>query len=110
MDSRTSDVCEVVITAPQADWLAEFTRSLVDDRLAASGHNITSVRSIYRWAGQIHDRQEARVALHTRTELVPAIVERTNEVHPYEVPCVIATPIIGANPAYARWILTETKR
>jgi periplasmic divalent cation tolerance protein len=103
-----SEVCEVVITAPDADWLADFTRRLVDDRLCASGHNIAPIRSIYRWKGTTHDEGEARVALHTRTELLPAIIDRANAEHPYEVPCVIATPVIAGNPTYIQWILDET--
>jgi uncharacterized protein involved in tolerance to divalent cations len=63
-----TEVCEVVITAPDAEWLAGFTRRLVEDRLCASGHNIASIRSIYRWRGQIYDKSEARVALHTPGE------------------------------------------
>jgi len=61
----TEDFCEVVITAEDAEWLAGFTRSLVEDRLAASGHTISTIRSIYRWQGRIEDRSEAKVALHT---------------------------------------------
>lgn len=105
---RTGDVCEVIVTAPDADWLAGFTRRLVQSRLVACGHTITAIRSIYRWEGQVHDEPEARVALHTRTALVAAIVDTVNRDHPYEVPCVIALPIVGANPAYARWIREQT--
>ena len=103
----SDEVCEVIITAPDAEWLAEFTRSLVDDRLAASGHNIAPIRSIYRWQGQIYDKPEARVALHTRRSLVPHIIDRTNREHPYEVPCVAAMTFDG-NPAYVQWVLDET--
>ena len=56
------DICEVIITAPDADWLAQFTTELVAGRLAACGHNIGPIRSIYRWQGEIHDAPEARVA------------------------------------------------
>jgi len=56
-----TEICEVVITADNADWLAEFTRRLVEDRLAACGQQIASVRSIYRWQGEVHDEPEARV-------------------------------------------------
>ena len=104
-----TEVCEIIITAPDADWLAAFTRRLVEDRLCASGHNITPIRSIYRWRGQIYDISEARVALHTRTSLLKDIIERTNIEHPYEVPCVIALPITDGNPDYIGWILAETK-
>jgi periplasmic divalent cation tolerance protein len=102
------DVCEVVITAPDADWLAGFTRRLVDDHLAAGSHHVTTIRAIYRWQDDVHDRTEARVALHTRTELVPAIVDRADAEHPYEVPCVVALPIISGNPAYLDWIREQT--
>ncbi len=103
----TEEVCEVIITAPDAEWLAAFTGRLVDDRLAASGHNIAPIRSIYRWQGEVYDKAEARVALHTRRSLLPAIIERTNREHPYEVPCVAAMTFDG-NPAYVQWVLHET--
>jgi periplasmic divalent cation tolerance protein len=104
----SEEICEVVITGPDAAWLADFTRAIVADRLAACGQNIAPVRSIYRWQGAIEDASEARVALHTRRELVPAIVARANRDHPYDVPCVLALPVIDAAPAYADWVLAET--
>ena len=61
-----TELCEVVITAPDPDWLYTFARKLVEDRLAASAHNFTPVRSIYRWQGQVHERAErmSRVLLN----------------------------------------------
>jgi periplasmic divalent cation tolerance protein len=103
----TGDICEVVITADDPDWLGAFTRRLVEDRLAACGHQIPAIRSIYRWADEIHDDREARVALHTRASLVDEIVRRTDSEHSYDVPCVIALPIVGGNPAYAEWVWNE---
>ena len=106
----TTKLAEVIITAADADWLAEFTRRLVEDRLAACGQNIAAIRSIYRWDGVVQDDPEARVALHTRMELVDAIVERANAEHPYDVPCVIALPIDQGNPAYLQWVEQETRQ
>jgi periplasmic divalent cation tolerance protein len=103
------EYCEVVVTAGDADWLAGFTRTLVEERLAACGHQLEAIRSVYRWQGEVHDEREARVALHTRRSLVPAIVARTEQLHTYEVPCVIALPLVGGNPAYLRWIAEETR-
>ncbi|HST67746.1 MAG TPA: divalent-cation tolerance protein CutA [Mycobacteriales bacterium] len=103
------ECCEVVITASDAGWLAGFTRTLVEERLAACGHQIAAIRSVYRWDGEIQDDPEARVALHTRLSLVPAIVDRTGTDHPYDVPCVIALPIAAGNPAYLEWIAAETR-
>ena len=76
------EYCEVVVTAEDADWLAAFTRTLVDERLVACGHNLQVIRSVYRWEGAVHDEPEARVALHTSRSLVPAIVARTAGLHP----------------------------
>jgi len=105
----SEEICEVIITGPTADWLADFTRKLVEDRLAACGQNIAAIRSIYRWEGKIQDDPEARVGLHTRRSLVPAIVERADRDHPYDVPCVIALPVVDDNPAYRQWVLQGTQ-
>jgi periplasmic divalent cation tolerance protein len=102
------EFCEVVVTAADADWLAGFTRTLVEERLAACGHHVAPIRSVYRWQGAVHDETEARVALHTRLSLVPAIVARATQLHEYDVPCVIALPLVGGNPDYLRWIAEET--
>jgi periplasmic divalent cation tolerance protein len=102
------ELCEVIITAPDAEWLASFTRRLVADRLAAGAHEITTIRSIYRWRDEVHDHPEARVTLHTRTEHVPAIASRADAEHPYEVPCVMAIPIQAGGAAYLEWIISQT--
>jgi periplasmic divalent cation tolerance protein len=103
------EFCEVVVTADDADWLAGFTRTLVEERLAACGHTTTTIRSIYRWQGAVHDETEARVALHTRRSLVETIVARAADLHPYDVPCVIALPIVGGNPGYLDWVAAATR-
>lgn len=102
------EVCEVVVTAPDADWLATFSTSLIEDRLCACGHQIVPIRSLYRWQGRIEDAAEARAALHTRRSLVPAIIERVRRDHPFKVPCVVALPFVDGDPAYVQWILDET--
>jgi periplasmic divalent cation tolerance protein len=105
----TDDICEVVITAADSSWLAAFTRRLVEDRLAACGQEVAAIRSIYRWDGAVHDDPEARVTLHTRQSLVDRIVARADAEHPYEVPCVLALPIVAGNPAYLEWVRRETR-
>lgn len=102
-----AEVCEVIITAPDAEWLSRFSTQLVEDRLCAAAHMLP-IRTVYRWQGRVHDTTETRVALHTRMSLVPRIVDRTNREHPYDLPCVAALPIVGGSAAYAEWILQET--
>ena len=104
----TEPICEVIITADSEEWLINFTRSLVWDRLAACGQHIAPIRSIYRWEGAIHDDREVRVALHTRTSLVQDIVFRTRQAHSYDVPCILAIPIESGNPDYIQWVISQT--
>ena len=104
-----SELCEVAITAPDPEWLKDFSRKLVEDRLAASAHNFAPVRSIYQWRGQVHERVEGRVSLHTSCSRVPEIIARAKHEHPYEVPGVSTRPITGGNPDYLAWIEQETR-
>ena len=102
------ELVDVTITAGSAEWLAAFTRALVEDRLAACGNITERVRSIYRWEGAIEDETEAQVVLHTRRSLVPRIIERVDEHHPYDTAQVLATAVVEAQPAYHRWVLDST--
>ncbi|MDA8391832.1 MAG: divalent-cation tolerance protein CutA [Actinomycetota bacterium] len=102
------DVCELCITAPDAEWLAGFTKALLDQRLCACGHLSAPIRSLYRWEGRLYDETEARVALHTRTALVPEILKRTTAEHPYSEPAVFVLPIEGGSRSYLQWIRDET--
>jgi periplasmic divalent cation tolerance protein len=103
----TEEVCEVVITAPDGEWLAAFVRRLIEDRLAAAGH-LFPMRTLYRWQGTLHDEPETRAAIHTRVSLVSAILNRVHAEHPYEVPGAVVLPIATGNPAYLTWIVSET--
>jgi len=104
----TEPVCEMIIIADDEAWLLSFTRSLVNDRLAACGQLIGPIRSIYRWDDRVQEDTEVRVAVHTRESLVPAIVERTRAEHSYEVPCVLALPVENGNPDYLAWVIEST--
>jgi periplasmic divalent cation tolerance protein len=81
----------------------------VDERLAACGQSVQQVRSVHRWGGAVRHGAQARIALHTRQALVPEIVAVTDDLHPYDVPCVVATPFVDGNPEYLRWIEDETR-
>lgn len=101
------DVCEVTIIAPDSGWITEFISALVADRLCSAGHQ-SEVRSLYRWHGEVHDRTEFKATLRTRRSLVPQIVKRAHDEHPYELPSIVAVPIVDGNPDYLRWIRDET--
>jgi periplasmic divalent cation tolerance protein len=105
----TSGISEVIVTADDPEWLADFTRILIEERLCACAQHIVPIRSLYRWQGNIEDTAEARVAIHTRSELVPELIDRIEQDHPYEVPCVLAVSIDSASPAYVEWVRSETR-
>jgi periplasmic divalent cation tolerance protein len=106
--SPDEEICEIVITAPDADWLVDFTRRLVEDRLVAGAHIIDRVRSIYHWNDAVHDTHEARAALRTRIALFEIVLERVVKEHPYATPSVNALPISASNPKYREWVLRQT--
>jgi periplasmic divalent cation tolerance protein len=106
----TDDLCEVTVTAPDAEWLAGMARELVDERLCASAHIVAPIRSIYRWGGAIEDTHEARAFLRARQSDVRKIVDVVTARHPYQVPNVTAVPILDGNPAYLEWVLDATRR
>lgn len=102
------DICDIDISAPDVEWLAAFTRSLVEDRLAASGNVIAGVRSIYRWQDGIEEAPEAKVVLHTRRSLVGEIIDRLDREHPYDIPGVRVIPVTASN-RYHQWVLDATR-
>jgi periplasmic divalent cation tolerance protein len=101
-------IVAITITAPDADWLANHTRYLVEQRLAACGNIIPNIRSIYRWQNNIEDETEAHVTLHTRAAHIQTIIETTNERHPYETVHVVALPALDCDREYGAWVLTQT--
>lgn len=108
--STDPELCEVILTAPDPEWLKEFTDRLVADRLCAAAHNFAPIRITYWRDGEIHTTEEGRAALHTRKSLIGNIVERVKREHPYEVPGLAATSISSGNPDYLAWIATKTSQ
>ncbi len=102
-----AELCEVLVTADDEAWLVGLTKELIAERLVACGHH-ARVRSVYVWGGEVHDEPEATVRLHTVRSHLDAIVAYVVARHPYDVPCVTATPVVGANPAYAAWVVEST--
>jgi periplasmic divalent cation tolerance protein len=104
----TEDLCEIVVTAPNHDWLVDLCAELVELRHPSSAHVVHPVTSIYPWKGEVLKATESRAFLRSRTALVEALTAYVAERHPYEVPNISALPLIGGNPAYLSWIRAET--
>lgn len=97
----------VLSTFPDADSAARVARTLVDDRLAACVNLIPSVRSIYRWQGAISDEAETLAVIKTTAGRYAALAARIAELHPYQVPEIIALPLVEAHPPYLAWLAGE---
>jgi periplasmic divalent cation tolerance protein len=104
-----TDALLVFTTLPSADKAAELAKLLVNERLVACANLLPAIRSIYRWQGELHDENEVLVLLKTRAEHLERLKLRILEVHPYEVPEVLAVPIESGYQPYLDWLAGETK-
>lgn len=95
-------------TCPDAETAARIARALVEERLAACVNWLPGVNSTYRWQGEIHEDAEVLLLIKTSRERFDALRDRLVELHPYEVPELIAFEIAGGLPAYLEWIARET--
>lgn len=94
----------VLTTAPDREVAERLARTLVEERLAACVNVLPAMQSIYRWKGQIESASEQLLVVKTRTADYAAVEARIRALHPYELPEVIAVPILAGLPAYLAWL------
>jgi len=99
---------QVTTTVDEQTAARDLARSAVEARLAACGQVTSRIRSIYRWNGEVVEADEWMVTFKTTAARFAALAEHVRERHPYEVPEIVATPIVDGDPAYLAWIATET--
>ena len=97
----------VISTFPDADTAARVARTLVEERLAACVNLVPSVRSIYRWRGELCDDQEVMAVCKTSSATALTMRTRLVELHPAELPEVIELDVTSGHPKYLEWILGE---
>jgi periplasmic divalent cation tolerance protein len=95
-------------TAPSAEAGCAIVRKLVELRLVACGTVVPGGVSIYRWRGAIEEQDEVLVVLKTTAERWPELEEKLPGLHPYEVPELIALPVVWGHAPYLRWLSEET--
>ncbi|HET7462319.1 MAG TPA: divalent-cation tolerance protein CutA [Longimicrobium sp.] len=98
----------VLMTAPDAETAGRVAHALVNERLIACANLLPGVTSIYRWQGAVQADAEVLVVMKTRDTLVPRLMERAAELHPYQVPELLALEVSDGLPAYCRWVMDET--
>lgn len=81
---------------------------LVNERLAACVNVLPEMESIYRWKGQVEADHERQLVMKTTAGRVPALKARVHELHDYDVPEFVVTPIVDGSDAYLAWIREST--
>jgi periplasmic divalent cation tolerance protein len=104
-----TETLAVLITAPDEENAARIGRTLVEERLAACANIIRGVRSIYRWKEEIFDEPECMLLIKTAADNFTFLEKRIRELHPYEVPEVIALRISEGSKPYLDWIEENTR-
>jgi periplasmic divalent cation tolerance protein len=96
----------VLSTVPESDS-PRIAGALVSERLVACV-NAVPVQSCYRWKGEICRDREELLVMKTRESLFHRVMDRLKELHPYEVPEVLAVPVQDGAGTYLEWVLSET--
>ena len=94
----------IFVTVESQEQARRISDVLLQRKLIACANMIKNVESFFWWQGKVDHREELMLIMKSREELLGEVVRLVKENHSYEVPEVIALPIIGGNPDYLRWI------
>ena len=98
----------VLTQLPDRDAAQGLARTLVTERLAACVSVGAPVESMYHWQGQIETAREVPVTIKTRAALYPRVEAAILASHPYELPEIIAVPLLDGLRTYFDWLDAET--
>ncbi len=98
----------VLTTVPEEKRAQEIAKALVGERLAACVTVSSACQSLYWWEDRIAEDREYILSIKTRASLYQQLEKKLKELHPYEVPEIIALPIQKGSRAYLDWLKKET--
>jgi periplasmic divalent cation tolerance protein len=96
-----------VTTSDQAE-AERIGHALVQERLVACANILGTIRSIYRWKGQLESGTEVAMLFKTTQARAAEAVERVRALHSYECPAIVVLPVLGGNPGFLDWVAAET--
>ena len=102
----SSDAILVLTTCPDEATAGRIAVDLVEAGLAACVNRVSGVRSTYRWKDRLEDEPEVLLIIKTLASRYQTLEMRLKSLHPYEVPEIIALPIVGGSPEYLSWLGT----
>jgi periplasmic divalent cation tolerance protein len=100
-----SDIIQIVTTLPDEESARRIARSLVERRLAACVQISEPIESVYRWENQVETVREWRCSIKTIVARYAAVADAIRALHSYEVPEILAMPIVAGEAAYIRWVI-----
>lgn len=98
----------IFVTASSDSEAQTISKDLVGSRLVACANLLPGIRSIFQWKGEVQSEQEVLVIMKSRTELFDRIERRVRELHSYDVPEILAIPILAGSLPYLAWLREET--
>jgi periplasmic divalent cation tolerance protein len=101
---KGTDRIIVLISAGSEEEAHNIAESLVKEKKAACVNIVPGVDSFFRWKAKIDSARESLLLVKTRASLFSEIVSLVKETHSYEVPEIIALPIIGGSEEYLKWL------
>lgn len=107
-ESSNPSIRVLLVTAPDREAALSLVRRLVQESLIACGNILPGLTSVYRWEGEVEEDSEVLAILKTREEALPALIRRIEQLHPYDVPEILALPVKEGLPAYLNWVVAET--
>jgi periplasmic divalent cation tolerance protein len=108
MDDTAGDALLVISNLPNRDTAMKLARRLVEERLAACVNLLPGCTSVYRWDGALEEAQEIPVLIKTRAARYAEVEALIRSEHPYELPEIIAVPVVRGLPEYLDWVGEET--
>jgi periplasmic divalent cation tolerance protein len=106
--SADSAVLLVMSSLPDQAAAQQLARTLVERRLAACVSVLAPCTSVYRWQGNVEETAEVPVLIKTTAARYAELESVLRALHPYELPEIIAVPVLRGLPAYLDWVAGET--
>lgn len=104
-----SEVLLVVTNLPDRASAERVAEALVIQRVAACVNVLAECVSIYRWEGKLEHANEVPLLIKTTRTAYPGLEAALRELHPYELPEIIALPVDAGLPEYLNWVAQETQ-
>ena len=101
--------CNAHLYAVKTDSAERIATALVAERLAACVNLLPGLRSVYRWQGKVEAAAEVLLLVKTSAEAYPALQERLRQLHPYELPELLAVEAASGLPEYLQWLAAESR-